>query len=186
MKWVGSGGSSRTSVRKIMASYPPPPWVFLTYVYIEINMHKVIGVKAGFGLCHSLWSSNQRSELPPGSWFALLLLFGPAVILITAGRILTILLTGHCTDVYNVSYSLLYSILTYIPVQIMHEYNLITQLKSWMMDRSRYFKVQICVHRIHSLCSKRIWSLYFTEIYIYVLTLRYSMRGIHCDWHIFV
>ena len=92
---------------------PPPPWVFLTYVYIEINMHKVIGVKAGFGLCHSLWSSNQRSELPPGSWFALLLLFGPAVILITAGRILTILLTGHCTDVYNVSYSLLYSILTY-------------------------------------------------------------------------
>ena len=49
MKWVGSGGSSRTSVRKFMASYPPPPWVFLTYVYIEINMHKVIGVKAGFG-----------------------------------------------------------------------------------------------------------------------------------------
>ena len=90
MKWVGSGGSSRTSVRKIMASYPPPPpWVFLTYVCIEINMHKVIGVKAGFGLCHSLWSSNQRSELPPGSWFALLLLFGPAVILITTGRILT-------------------------------------------------------------------------------------------------
>ena len=92
---------------------PHPPWVFLTYVYIEINMHKVIGVKAGFGLCHLLWSSNQRSELPPGSWFDLLLLFGPAVILITAGRILTILLTGHCTDVYNVSYSLLYSILTY-------------------------------------------------------------------------
>ena len=61
-------------------------------------------------------------------------------------------------------------------------------MNEWMMDRSRYFKVQICVHRIHSLCSKIIWSLYFTEIhvYIYVLMLRYSMRGIHCDWHIFV